>query len=163
MGKKKMIHQNSLNRLLSSGNTQCAISLTNETWQHNSVQFSILAGKGENSRRDGGGEREWKRARKRECVLLAHPSGCFPSQTSVRERVCKGSQGLQRAKHCLNKWCYHNTFVSTPSVSLMHSLTHAPHPSPCFIIIFLSLHVTINIKLLCRYMSAYYIYIYIYT
>lgn len=34
------------------------------------------------------------------CVFLAHPFGHFPSQTSARE--CKGSQGLRRAKRCLN-------------------------------------------------------------
>lgn len=42
----------------------------------------------------------------------------------------------------LFKWCYHNTFVSTPSVSLTHPLTHTPHPP----LSFNCLCLTINIK-----------------
>lgn len=105
-----MIHQNSPNNVLSSSYyNHRALSLTNETWQHNFVQFISWQ------------RRESVCVRERECVsfwsiLLA----VFPV-----ERVWEGVQRQPEPpeSQALFKWCYHNTFVSTPSVSLAHSLT----------------------------------------
>lgn len=81
---------------LSSGKISRIIFLPNETWQHSSVQFSILA---EESGRGWGQLRDVK-AVGWECECPFGPSFWPLSQSNECE--CKGSHGLQRAKHCLN-------------------------------------------------------------
>lgn len=101
-----------------------------------------------------------ERERERECVsfwpiLLA----IFPVKR-VWEVVQR--QPGPSESQALFKWCYHNTFVSTPSVSLTHSPTPAPHPSSSFINFFfylcmsqLALNRLFNITWICDHMCAY--------
>lgn len=82
-----------------------------------------------------GRERESVCERERKCVsfwpiLLA----IFPVK-----QMWEGVQrqpGPLESRQALCKWCYHNTFVFTPSVSLTRFLTPVPHPSSSFIIFF---------------------------
>lgn len=116
-----MIHQNSPSNLLSSGKTQCTISLTNETWQHSSVQFSMLAEKRKRGTEGAGGV-GWER----ECMCPFGPSFWTFSQSNECERECKGNRGPCRAELCLNNLitihlfhsiCFIYAFVLTVLIS----------------------------------------------
>lgn len=101
--------------MLSSSNNRHAICLANETWQHNSVQFSLLAGAGER-------ERVSVRVRVFGSVCPFGPSFWPFSQSNECESEGKGSQGPQRARHCLNDFITIHLFP----LHLFH--LHIPSP-----------------------------------
>lgn len=91
------------------------------------ILYNLVSWQG--GRRERGGESMWERESERERVCPFGPSFWPFSQSNECERECKGSQGPQRAKHCLNDVITMHLFPL--HLFHLHILSHPlfiPHP-----------------------------------